>query len=376
MFRLCPTSNPHQRVLLGSRINMTLQLLASLTFIMFGTIQASVVNVPFKDAVTHGVVSVGVGAGTYSLLVDTASANTWVGAGQAYQPGPNSQDTGETVQVSYGAGSFSGEEFTDDVTLGSATVTSQSIGVASSSTGFNDVDGVLGLGPVDLTSGTTSGGGIVPTVTENLFTQGLIDANQVAISAEPSTSLDDLNGQITFGGVDTSKFVGDITYVPITSTSPASTFWGLDATFTYGSGTTVLSSTAGIVDHVTTLLLLASDGFQTFQQATGGVPDSATGLLELTPDQFSNLQSLFINIGGTSFEITANALIWPRAFNTMIGGKAGSIYLVVGDIGTPSGQGLDFTIGYSILKRLYSVFDTSNARIGIATTPFTYATTN
>ena len=32
-------------------------------------------------------------------------------------------------------------------------IQNQSIGVASTAQGFNDVDGILGIGPVDLTSG-------------------------------------------------------------------------------------------------------------------------------------------------------------------------------------------------------------------------------
>ena len=46
----------------------------------------------------------------------------------------------------------------------------------------------------------------------------------------------------------------------------------------------------------TTLVLLASDAFSTYQEATGGVLDETTGLLKLTADQFNNLQSLFFNI--------------------------------------------------------------------------------
>ena len=46
---------------------------------------------------------------------------------------------------------------------------------------------------------------------------------------------------------------------PITSTSPASAYVGIDQSITYGSsGTTILSSTAGITDTGTTLVLLAS----------------------------------------------------------------------------------------------------------------------
>ena len=77
-----------------------------------------------------------------------------------------------------------------------------------------------------------------------------------------------------------------------------------------------------------------------------------------------------------TFGLTPNAQIWPRAFNTDIGGVAGAIYLIVGDLGTPSGEGLDFINGQCFLERFYAVFDTTNKRVGLATTSFTDATTN
>jgi cathepsin E len=48
----------------------------------------------------------------------------------------------------------------------------------------------------------------------------------------------------------------------------------------------------------------------------------------------------------------------------------------VADLGSPSGEGLDFINGQTFLERFYSVFDTTNKRVGFATTPFTTATTN
>ena len=78
----------------------------------------------------------------------------------------------------------------------------------------------------------------------------------------------------------------------------------------------------------------------------------------------------------TSFGLTPNGQIWPRALNADIGGVAGDIYLIVGDIGTPSGEGLDFINGQTFLERFYAVFDTANQRVGLATTSFTDATTN
>ena len=62
--------------------------------------------------------------------------------------------------------------------------------------------------------------------------------------------------------------------------------------------------------------------------------------------------------------------------NTAIGGDANGVYLIVADIGSNSGEGLDFINGQTFLERFYAVFDTANSRVGIANTPFTDATTN
>ncbi|CAA7264889.1 unnamed protein product [Cyclocybe aegerita] len=333
-----------------------------------------------NQAVTY-VASVGVGspATTYSLLIDTGSSNTWVGAGKAYVRTSTSTQTRNRVSVTYGSGSFSGTEFTDRVTLAAGLVIpQQSIGVASRSSGFDSVDGILGIGPVDLTEGTLSPAtnSIVPTVTDNLFSQGTITNNEIGISFEPTTTLEALNGELTWGGTDSSKFTGSITFIPVTNTEPASFFWGINQSIRYGTSTNILSTTAGIVDTGTTLILLATDAFNKYRTATGAVVDNTVGLLRITTAQFANLQSLFFTTGGRSFELTANAQIWPRSLNTAIGGTANSVYIIVADLGSISGEGLDFINGYTFLERFYSVFDTANNRVGFATTPFTTATTN
>lgn len=188
-------------------------------------------------------------------------------------------------------------------------------------------------------------------------------------------SSEDSSGELTFGGYDASKFTGSISYAPITSTSPASAYWGIDQSISYGT-TTILSTTAGIVDTGTTLILIASDAFEKYQSATGGTLDSTTGLLQITSDQYAQLSSLFFTVGGVTYELTANAQIWPRSLNTAIGGTTDGIYLIVANSGSASGSGLDFTNGYCFLERFYSVYDTTNSRVGFATTEYTYATTN
>ena len=114
------------------------------------------------------------------------------------------------------------------------------------------------VGPTDLTIGTLTPdrSTAVPTVVDNLFSQGKIDAAVLGVSFNPISS-DDPDGVLSFGGTDPSRFTGEITYVPITGTSPASQYWGIDVVMTYG-GTTIMPLTAGIVDTGTTLLLVAT----------------------------------------------------------------------------------------------------------------------
>jgi Eukaryotic aspartyl protease len=105
--------------------------------------------------------------------------------------------------------------------------------------------------------GTVSNTTTVPTVTDNLYAQGTISTESIGISYAPTTSTGEINGELTFGGTDSTKYTGSITYVPITATSPASYYWGIDQTLTYGNGSPLLAS-SGIVDTGTTLLLIAT----------------------------------------------------------------------------------------------------------------------
>jgi hypothetical protein len=54
---------------------------------------------------------------------------------------------------------------------------------------------------------------IVQTVTDNLFLQGKIQKNQVAVSFEPTTSFPTVNGELIFGGDDPTKYIGDLNYL-------------------------------------------------------------------------------------------------------------------------------------------------------------------
>ncbi|KAK0450505.1 acid protease [Desarmillaria tabescens] len=341
----------------------------------------AIINEDVDNAAVIYTASIGVGSPPtfYNLIVDTGSSNTWVGADKMYVRTRTSKDTFDVVSVSYGSGSFIGWECIDQVTITpNLTIKSQSIGAAFLSSGFNGTDGILGIGPIDLTLGTLyfDNDALIPTVTDNLYNQRLIMDNAIGVYFAPTTDDEVTNGELSWGGPDNSKIRGEISYAPLTNTSPASKYWGIDESITYGAEVPILSSTAGVVDTGTTFIYIASDAFKRYQSATGATVDNTTGLLCITSSQYSNLSSLYFNINGKSYELTPNAQIWPRSLNTAIGGSPNDTYLIVNDIGHNSGQGLDFINGYTFLERYYTIYDTANSRIGFAATSTTNATTN
>ncbi|KAG6327932.1 hypothetical protein ID866_11157 [Astraeus odoratus] len=322
-----------------------------------------------------GVYTAQVGVGDppteYTLLLDTGSSNTWIGANPAhpYNRTDTSKDTGNSVAVYYGFGTFSGEEYNDTVSLGNGlTIKQQSIGVASSCQGFPDfVDGVLGLGPVGLTEGTVTFTNDVPTVVDNLYSQGVIGSLVLGVYFIPFS--DASEGELTFGGYDDYAIDGSVTYVPVTTSDPASLYWGIDASISY-NGSSILSLSAGIIDTATALILIADDAFSRYQSATGATLEPSTGLYTISDDQYNNIQVLSFDIGGISYNLNPNAQILPRS-------RTGNqIYLAIVGLGRDSNSGWDFTCGCAFLERYYTIIDSKNLQVGFARTHYTDSKSN
>ncbi|KAF8448755.1 acid protease [Boletus edulis BED1] len=283
----------------------------------------------------------------YNLVIDTGSSTLSTST---------SIPTGENVEVYYGSGFFSGKEYLDQVTLAPNLVS-----MASS-----------GVGPVDLTLGTFSPdkNATAPTVMNNLMSQGLIENKVLGVYFGPATNYSDKNGALTYGGADLSVCEGEFTYAPVTDTYPAAGYWGINVTScTYGKHTVIHSSTAGIVDTGTTLVLIADDFFARYMHAIPGAKvDSNTGLIEIPRRSISSMHPLNFTIAGQVFSLDVAAQLIPKDQNTAWGGDAKKRYGVVNFMGSRSGQGMDFIIGQKFLERYYSVFDTDSKRVGFART--------
>jgi len=310
------------------------------------------------NLVDQYVVALKVGSQTFSnMIVDTGSSNTWVGADTKFSAGSTGKSTGKSVEVSYGSGDFSGTEYTDTVSLGGLTVTSQSIGVASSSSGFEGTDGIIGFGPTDLTEDTVSGASTVPTFLDNLYKQGTISTEVIGVyfADESGSDTDDANGVLTLGGTDSSLYTGSITYTPVVGD-----YWGIKVSEVAYGGTNLGSISQAIVDTGTTLIYLPTSIYDKFLSDSGGKLDNDSGLVKYTTKPTGNL---VFTIGGTAFTLTPNDYLVPEDQYTNFGVSGSDYYSYVNDGGdeTPSA-----ILGMFFLTNFYSVFDTTNSRVGLA----------
>lgn len=326
--------------------------------------------------------SVGVGnpAAYYNLIIDTGSSNTFVGTGKKYVRTSTSVPTGQNVTVIYGSGFFSGIEYNDTVTLAAGfVITNQSIGDALKFASFDGVDGIIGVGPVDLTQGKLypDTGALTPTIMDNALKQGLIKQQIFGISFAPATTSNDTNGAITYGGIDPAFYTGNITYAPVTKTPPATHFWGINVTnVTYGAHTVIPRSTAGIVDAGTTLVMLADDFFSRYLQAIPGayLDVNNTGLIVIPPSSVAGMQPLNFAINGRAFSMDTAAQLIPLNENAIWGIETGVQYGVITQLGADSGRGSDFILGQKFMEKYYVVFDADHNRVGFAYTHHTFST--
>lgn len=208
----------------------------------------------------------------------------------------------------------------------------QTIGVVMPN-GEGWYDGVLGLGPRDLTQGTVTGMSEVRTVSDNLYSQGKISTEVFGVYFSPKTNTSDQKGVLTFGGADKSKYKGKITYTPITKAYLASRYWGIDQSITYGKKkTSVLKKTDGVVDTAAALLYISREPFAKYLKLTNAKVDNTTGLLKISKADYEKMESLYLEIGGTTFELTKEAQRFPQAYLPLVRGDQNQIYLAIGNV--------------------------------------------
>jgi hypothetical protein len=159
---------------------------------------------------------------TYTLVVDTGSANTWIKdptrGGVSYSKTKSSHPTGNRVSMTYSDGGFEGFEYLDEVHLAGVTAHQQSIGVAYKSSAFSYFDGVLGyvthlvhlcarltcchdisIGPSDLNRHSVMSREETSTVVDTLYMQRSILGHSFGLWFSPARRGTAAPGEISLG---------------------------------------------------------------------------------------------------------------------------------------------------------------------------------
>ncbi|KAG2064473.1 aspartic peptidase A1 [Suillus decipiens] len=321
-------------------------------------------------------VAIGNSLTNYDLVVDSASAITWVGATLPYFSS-SGVNIDAPVAVTYPFGTFQGTIWEDRITFSErVTISRMHIGVASEMQNIA-ADGVLGIGPTlsGLGALPNSPNQMVPTVIDRLFEEGTIKRPVVGIFFKPTVANEDNNGELCFGGTNPRKYLRYPGYTDIATIRPSSFHWGINQWIRYG-GIEILAYSPGIIDSGCTFLYLAIDAYERYRVATGGTLNPANGLLQISLQQYRQLYDLEFHTGAMNLKLVPNAQIWPRSLNHKIDGGDNDIFLIVKSLTTPTGAGYNFVNGYVFLQRFYTVFDSGRRRVGFSPTEFTEASTN
>lgn len=303
---------------------------------------------------------------------------------------------GTNFNITYGLGSSAGLYATDVVSIGGVSVANQTIGLASttsnivalttgSATDPKAINGVLGIAFPALTySGTDNNSSYNPFVF-NLLDRKLITDPIFAIylSSAKNTGW---TGSVTFGGVDSSKHQGELSYVPLAPLKSESR--GVDYYYwmVYAAGLGVVNSpaqdfaasastTAGFIfDTGTTFTYLPTSIAQSiFTSMTGSSPlsiDTSTGAY-LASCNVGNNSAVFQLKLMTNRNSTVNPTILNVPLSELLipvgtasdGSEVCAFGIVPSD--TSIGSGL-YIIGDSILRSFYVVYDMSLKRIGVS----------
>ncbi|MCJ1367510.1 hypothetical protein MMC16_006643 [Acarospora aff. strigata] len=228
---------------------------------------------------------VNIGGQTLMLNFDTGSSDLWVFSNQlplastqghtAYNPSRSSsfsQLSGQTWSITYGDGSGArGVVGTDTVNVGGATVTRQAVELATavSRSFVQDVnsDGLLGLAFSKINT-------VRPTQQKTFFDNIKADLALPVFTADLKRAE---TGSYEFGAIDTSKFTGELTYIPIDNSRG---FWEFASSrfSVNGKMQSNPNPTTAIADTGTSLMLVDEPVAEAYyRQVRGAVNDPNIG---------------------------------------------------------------------------------------------------
>lgn len=307
-------------------------------------------------------VSLGTPPQNFKVILDTGSSNLWVpsaecsslacflhskydhGASSSYKP------NGTEFAIRYGSGSLEGYVSQDTLNLGDLSIVKQDFAEATSEPGlqfaFGKFDGILGLG-----YNSISVDGVVPPF-YSAWDQGLLDEPKFAFYLGSDSSSEE-GGVATFGGVDSSKYKGEITWLPVRRKA----YWEVKFDgIGLGDEYAELENHGAAIDTGTSLIALPS-GLAEIINSEIGAKKGWTGQYSVDCEARSTMPNMTFTLGGHNFELT------PYDYTLEISGQCIS---AIFPMDFPAPIGPLAIIGDAFLRKYYSVYDLGNHAVGLA----------
>ncbi|KIJ90821.1 hypothetical protein K443DRAFT_135617 [Laccaria amethystina LaAM-08-1] len=205
---------------------------------------------------------------------------------------------------------------------------------------FAKFDGVLGLALNDTIS--------VPSPFYNMITEKLITSPVFSFHISPGTS----DNYATFGGIDPSAYIGDLSYVPVTRKGR----WEVDLMkISFGDDDLDLESgTSATID--TTSLIVMPTNVADFLNAQIGAKRAPTGSFEVPCAKVDSLPEFSFYFGGKAYRLKGTDYIL-NVQGTCISSFVGLDMIF---------SGSQWVVGAVFLRKYYTVFDSGRAAIGFA----------
>lgn len=294
------------------------------------------------------------------MLLDTGAANTWVMGSNCTTSACLAHDTfgsqdSSTLHVtttpwsvSYGTGTVEGVTVTDTVAFANYTVEMGFGSATNTSNDFNNypMDGILGLGrPASNQIGT-------PTVMQVLDDKNLLQANILGIHLQRNSD-GAKDGQITFGGVDRSKFQGSLSYTATVSAD--SNLWEIPVDDVAVSGTSCkFTGRSAIVDTGTSYVLMPPADAKILHAQIPGSTNPGGSPNFMIP--CSTTKTIQFTFSGVIYSVQPDDYL----------GKADSTGKMCASniIGQQAYSANQWILGDVFLKNVYTVFDFDKDRIG------------
>lgn len=305
-------------------------------------------------------VRVGSTQAPFFMLLDTGAANSWLMGSDCQEEAclmhnrfnPSGSKTWQTSNnpfyISYGTGYLTGTVGNDTAVFAGRTFDLQ-FGVANhTAQDFKHFafDGILGLAM----SNSVTGNFLQSLRQKKIF-------ESIIFSISLNRDSDGVNdGQITLGGVDKAKYIGDITYMDVPDSEKKRGEWTIpmDGVSANGKSAGVVGRVAAIDTGTSLMFAPPQDTAALFKNVPGAVANDSQGYLQYVVPCDTTLP-ITMTFGGITYDIPSKDWLAPE----FEGECRARIY------------GYDlrdntWLVGDVFLKNVYSVFDGDKMRIGFA----------